>query len=59
MKAPKRKNLVQEYMNEIINYGGIPTPRWEVIQHMQSIGGTQQMIDRWFQGYEYSRRKSA
>lgn len=32
------RTLVDEYMNEIIPYGGLPTRRADVIRHLQSVG---------------------
>ncbi len=52
----KRATLVEHYLNEIIDYGGEPYTRGEVILDMQRIGATQGMIDRWFQGYEHTQR---
>jgi len=45
------------YLDELIDYGGEPHTRAEAILHMQSIGATQPMIDRWLQGYEYAQRR--
>jgi hypothetical protein len=47
------------YLDELIDYGGEPRTRAEAILHMQSIGATQGMIDRWLQGYEHTQRLSA
>jgi hypothetical protein len=45
-----------KYLNEIISYGGEPSTRTEAILHMQSIGATQPMIDRWLQGNDLAQR---
>jgi len=49
--SPKR-NTASDYLNEKINYGGIPTPRGEVIADLKAKGGTQAEIDRFLQGNE-------
>jgi hypothetical protein len=46
------KNPVSRYLDEIIDYGGIPTTRGEVILDMRSQGIDQPCIDRWLQGQE-------
>jgi hypothetical protein len=40
-------NAIQRYMDEEINWGGIPTPRREVIFSMQNDGYTRKEID-WY-----------
>jgi hypothetical protein len=52
----KRRTLVQQYLEEVIDYGGEPYTRGEAILHMQSIGLNQSNIDRWLQGYELGQR---
>ena len=47
---------IDRYLNEIIDYGGIPCTRAEAILHMQSIGMDQPCIDRWLQGQELAQR---
>jgi hypothetical protein len=44
------------YLDEIIDYGGHPFTRAEVILDMQSIGADQSCIDRWLQGHEFAQR---
>lgn len=51
----KSGTMVDEYMNEIIDYGGEDYTRAEVIRDMQRIGQSQAQIDRWFQGYELGK----
>lgn len=51
----KRRSLVDEYMNEIIDYGGEDYTRAEVIRDMRRMGQTPAQIDRWFQGYELGK----
>ena len=46
---------VSQYLNEPINYGGEPWPRWKVILDLQKKGATQQQIDLWLIGYETGR----
>jgi hypothetical protein len=46
-----------EYLDELIDYGGEPYTRREAVEHMQSIGGTRQMIDRWLQGNDLARER--
>ena len=53
---PDSTRFVARYLNELIDYGGQPYTRAEVILHLQSIGATQPMIDRWLQGYEHRQR---
>jgi hypothetical protein len=31
---------ISSYMNEYVIYGGIPTRRWKVIKHLESIGAS-------------------
>jgi len=47
---------IDRYLNEIIDYGGIPCTHAEAILHMQSIGMDQPCIDRWLQGQELAQR---
>ena len=42
----------QEYLNSIINYGGIPARRKDVIADMLLKGATIQQVNLWFAGYE-------
>jgi hypothetical protein len=56
-RAPKDSTtFVSKYLNEMIDYGGSPLTRSEVILDMQRDGCSQAMIDRWFQGYELAQR---
>ena len=54
---------LDRYLNELIDYGGEPYTRGEVIAEMQAEGIPQPMIDRWLQGQELmaqiQRRRSA
>ncbi len=54
----RKPTMVGRYMNEIIDYGGEPYTRAEVIRDMQTSGATQAMINLWFQGYELGLRIS-
>jgi hypothetical protein len=56
---PKRRNFMDEYLGEIITYGGVPYTRGAVIADMQSQGLDQACIDRWLQGQEHSARLRA
>ena len=44
------------YLDELIDYGGEPYTRAEVILDMQRSNTPQPMIDRWLQGYEHAQR---
>lgn len=44
------------YLAEPVNYGGIMTPRGEVIRDLKKKGGSQAMIDRYLQGLEAGAR---
>jgi hypothetical protein len=44
------------YLNELIDYGDIPTTRAEAILDIQRMGVDQGCIDRWLQGYELGER---
>jgi hypothetical protein len=48
--------FINQYLGEIIDYGGEPYTRAEAILHMQSIGIEQPCIDRWLQGNELAQR---
>ena len=54
--ARDSRNFVSRYLNELIDYGGIPCTRAEAILDMQQIGLTQPEIDRWLQGNEHAQR---
>jgi hypothetical protein len=56
---PKKRNYLDEYLSEIISYGGIPYTRGAVIAEMQSEGIEQVCIDRWLQGQEFAARLEA
>lgn len=43
---------LDRYLNELIDYGGLPATRAEVILDMQRAGHPQPAIDRWLQGQE-------
>lgn len=43
------------YMNEVVNYGGIPTTRADVIRDLQSRGFTVQEVSRYMQGLDLGR----
>ena len=47
---------IHRYLNELIDYGGIPNTRAEVIVDMQQRGIDQPCIDRWLQGNELAQR---
>ncbi len=57
-KAAKRDStrFIDLYLNEIVDYGGMPCTRAEAILDMQRIGSTQGEIDRWLQGHELAQR---
>ncbi len=48
---------IDRYLNELIDYGGEPYTRAEVILDMQQRGIDQPCIDRWLQGYEHAQRR--
>jgi hypothetical protein len=45
-----------KYLDELIDYGGEPYTRAEVILDMQRSNTPQPCIDRWLQGYEHAQR---
>jgi len=47
---------LNKYLDEIIDYGGYPHTRAEVIADMQQSGTPQPCIDRWLQGQEHAQR---
>jgi hypothetical protein len=49
--------LIDRYLNELIDYGGEPHTRAEVILDMQQRGIDQPCIDRWLQGNEHAQRR--
>ena len=51
------RRFLDKYLGEIIDYGGEPYTRAEVILDMQSKGIDQPCIDRWLQGYEHAQRR--
>jgi hypothetical protein len=59
-----RLNLVAEYMNEIVNYGGIRMPRHQMIAHLthtaKATGCSDWhiLVDRYLQGHELTRQRS-
>jgi len=44
------------YLDELISYGGIACTRAEAILDMQRLGVDQPCIDRWLQGHELAQR---
>lgn len=48
---------VANYTSELILYGGVPTPRGEVIAHLQECGYTSQMVDRYLQGADLATHR--
>jgi len=57
-EKPQKQNstrYIEEYLNEIIDYGGEPYTRAAAILDMQSMGMAQSSIDRWLQGYELAQ----
>lgn len=47
-----RRDLVSDYFNEAIFYGGLICTRIEAIRDMEEQGLNQRCIDRWMQGAE-------
>lgn len=43
---------VKEYLEESIPYGGVMTPRGQVIEELSEAGWTERMIDRYLQGLD-------
>lgn len=41
-----------DYLDELIPYGEVPTPRGEVIRELEQAGWSAPMIDRYMQGIE-------
>ncbi len=60
----KNKTDIMEAFNSfnkrhtIINYGGVPTPVYKVIEDMKKMGATQQQINLWFSSREYSIKEA-
>ena len=50
MVSRKRRDLVSDYFNEPIFYGGLICTRVEAIRDMEEQGLNQQCIDRYLQG---------
>jgi hypothetical protein len=48
--------MPNRYLDELIDYGGEPYTRAEVILDMQRSNTPQPCIDRWLQGYEHAQR---
>ena len=53
---PDSQTFVSRYLDEIIDYGGLPCTRAEAILDMQQMGLTQPEIDRWLQGNELAKQ---
>lgn len=53
-KSPQRagRTTGNDYLNELVNYGGEMMPRGEVIKDLTAQGGTPAQIDRYVQGLE-------
>ncbi len=55
-KKPLRKEtFMTAYMNEVFNYGGIPTTRANIIRDMQKQGFTTREIDCYQMGMALSK----
>ncbi len=52
-------NSLDRYLNELIDFGGIPHTRGEAIAIMQAEGHPQPLIDRWLQGQEFAAQRRA
>jgi hypothetical protein len=50
---------VRDYMQELINYGGVPTSRGDVIRDLQARGLTQIQIDAYLFGADRRREIDA
>lgn len=48
-------NYINEYMNELVNYGGVMTPRYKVIKDLKELGATQKIIDDYL--FELDKQK--
>lgn len=49
--------MITEYMNELVCYGGIMTPRYEIIKDLKKRGMTRKQIDDYlFQLDQHNRR---
>lgn len=53
-RSSKNKNGVQEYMDEMILFGGIQMTRGEAIAKMLEDGTTRREVDYWLVGYNAS-----
>ena len=50
---PRRRPLMDRYMNEQFSYGGELWTRADVIRDLKRIGADNRMIDRYLQGAEH------
>jgi hypothetical protein len=48
------RNAVKDFLDEPVLYGGVPTPRGEVIAHLKECGYDQRCVDRYLQGLEHA-----
>ena len=46
----RRKNAAQEYLSQLVNFGGVTCTLGEAIRQMQDEGHDQQLIDAWVMG---------
>jgi hypothetical protein len=59
------RNLVSVYLNELIDFGGIPTPRHEayreLIRTAESTGypHPRRLADTWMAGYDSKHREAS
>lgn len=48
----KRQTIVEQYLNEPVLIGGMPTTRGEFIQEQQAEGVPQRYIDYYLMGFD-------
>ena len=59
-----RTTLVAEYLNEIVSYGGIRMPRYQMIAHLTKTAKAtgrpdwRILVDRYLQGHELMQQRS-
>ena len=48
----KQQYTVKDYFAELVNYGGILTPRGEVIKDLERMGASRRQIDLYLMGLD-------
>lgn len=55
-KSGKPASGASAHLDQMVNYGGIPTKRGDVMKDLQRMGGSQQQIDRYMQGADLAAK---